>query len=87
MTERDQKDEDHTQAGRDVERRAHVLRHQQPTGIVRQEKECNALDYAHKSQLDVNHDRVELAAAISWRSHEPTRNRSMIKLSRCYGSR
>jgi hypothetical protein len=59
-----------------------VLRRQKPTGIVRQEKECNPLDYANKGELDVNHDRVQFAAASTWRIHDATRNRSMIKLSR-----
>ena len=52
------------------------------TGIVREEKKRNALDYADKSKLDVNHNRVEFPAAFIWRIHDATRNRSTIKLSR-----
>ncbi len=51
-------------------------------GIVRQEKECNALDYADKSKLDVNHNRVEFPAAFTWRIHDATGNRLIVELSR-----
>jgi len=52
------------------------------TGIVREEKECNALDYADKSKLDVNHNRVEFPAAFTWRIHDATGNRLIVELSR-----
>ena len=52
------------------------------TGIVREEKKRNALDYADKSKLDVNHNRVEFPAAFTWRIHDATGNRLIVELSR-----
>jgi hypothetical protein len=75
------KDKDHAQTCRDIEKRAHVLLRQEPAGIVRQEKECNALDDAHKSELNINDDRVEFPAAFTSRVHKATRKHSLIELS------
>src|SRR5262249_28065442 len=76
------KDKNHTQPGRDIKKRAYVLLRQEPAGIVRQEKECNALDDADQSELNINDDRVEFSAPFTWWVHEPTRKRSMSELSR-----
>ncbi len=50
--------------------------------IVREEKECNALDYADKRELDVNHNRVEFPAAFTWSVHDAIGNRLIVELSR-----
>jgi hypothetical protein len=74
--------EDHAQAGRDIEKRTRALHRQERAGIVRQEKKCNPLDNTDQSELNVNDDRIEFPTTFTWRIHESTRNRSMIKLSR-----
>jgi len=56
------------------------LRHNCP-GVIGQEKERNTLDNADQSELNVNDGRVELVAALAWRIHDATGNRSLIKMS------
>ena len=50
-------------------------------GVIRQEKERNTLDDADQSELNINDRRIELAAALAWRIHDATGNRSLIKMS------
>ena len=55
-------------------------RHNCP-GVIGQEEERNTLDYADESELNINDRRIELAAALAWRIHDATGNRSLIKMS------
>ncbi|PYJ48921.1 MAG: hypothetical protein DME50_02170 [Verrucomicrobia bacterium] len=56
-------------------------------GVVRQKKQCNTLDDADESQLDINNDRIELAAARVQRIHPASGNRLEISMSRLLGLR
>ena len=54
--------------------------------IIRQKKQCNALNDADESQLDVNDNRIELAAArVQW-IHPASGNRLAIRMSRLLGT-
>ena len=59
-----------------------MLSRQESPSIIRQKKECNTLDNADKSELDVNDERVQLPATFGRWIHDATRNRSVIDLSR-----
>jgi len=52
--------------------------------VVGQEKQCNTLDDAGQGQLDIDDNRIELAAAPSQRIHAATGNRPAIMMSRLW---
>jgi hypothetical protein len=55
---------------------------QNGAGIIRQEKQCNALNDTDESELDVDHNGIELTAAPVQRIHPATGNRLAITMSR-----
>ena len=58
-----------------------MLQRHSRTRVIRQKKESDALDDADERQFDINDNRIELAAALAWRIHDATGNRSLIKMS------
>src|SRR5207245_635081 len=76
------KNEDHAQAGDNIQKRTPMPHRHERAGIVRKEEKCDPLYDTDESQLNIDDDRIELAAAVAWWIHDATRNRSMIKLSR-----
>jgi hypothetical protein len=79
------KDKDHAQTSGDIKKRVQMSQGQNSTRVIRQEKQGNTLNDADESELDVDDNGIELAAARLQRIHDATGNRLAIRMSRLRG--